>query len=316
MNQQPKKDYYKIIGVHPQSSPETIEAVFRMLAKRYHPDINKDPSASEKMKEINDAYDTLKDPSLKAEYDKEYGYNSCFTGTSRPHYPQPSPVEPTFWTSDDPVSLVPQKKIFAMLGGIFFALVLLGLISAVPKSNLFAHLPSVSEMIPDLPSLDLANKKGNDEKDSKPASATKQANSSQTNGSQQSISPSPTSEPNSTSSNNNQYSQAENYPTRCRQSAETRFVPGMEGITIVDPGWWIALLPSPTAIYGPQLATGTRFRTTDVPVCAYKEGSPSKAEILWWPVVLLSGNSAGVEGWIGESYPQTDGRYFYTIRPD
>jgi len=56
------KDYYRILGVSQAASSEDIQKAYRKLARQYHPDVNKSPSAEEKFKEINEAYEVLKDP--------------------------------------------------------------------------------------------------------------------------------------------------------------------------------------------------------------------------------------------------------------
>ncbi len=53
------KDYYKILGVKRDSSEEDIKKAYRNLAKQYHPDVNKEPGAEDKFKEINEAYDAI-----------------------------------------------------------------------------------------------------------------------------------------------------------------------------------------------------------------------------------------------------------------
>ncbi|MGQ9638565.1 MAG: DnaJ domain-containing protein [Thermodesulfobacteriota bacterium] len=65
-----QKDYYKILGVQRTSTPQEIKEAYRKLAFQYHPDRNKgDPSALEKMKEINEAYAVLSDPKKRNDYD-------------------------------------------------------------------------------------------------------------------------------------------------------------------------------------------------------------------------------------------------------
>lgn len=67
------KDYYQILGVDRKASEEEMKKAFRKLAMQYHPDRNKDdPTAEEKFKEVNEAYDVLKDPQKRAAYD-HYG---------------------------------------------------------------------------------------------------------------------------------------------------------------------------------------------------------------------------------------------------
>jgi DnaJ-class molecular chaperone len=74
MNQ---KDYYDILGVDRDASQQAIKEAYRKLAFQYHPDRNKgDPAATEKMKDINEAYAVLSDVSKRREYDllrSQYG---------------------------------------------------------------------------------------------------------------------------------------------------------------------------------------------------------------------------------------------------
>ncbi len=62
-------DYYEILQVHYLAEPEVIEAAYKKLAQKYHPDLNKSPQAIEKMKQINIAHDVLCDPVKRRDYD-------------------------------------------------------------------------------------------------------------------------------------------------------------------------------------------------------------------------------------------------------
>ena len=67
------QDYYSILGVGKQATQEEIKKVFRKLARKYHPDVNPgDAAATEKFKEISEAYEVLSDPEKRRKYD-EFG---------------------------------------------------------------------------------------------------------------------------------------------------------------------------------------------------------------------------------------------------
>ncbi|MBE6108079.1 MAG: molecular chaperone DnaJ [Erysipelotrichaceae bacterium] len=65
-----KRDYYEVLGLSKGASDAEIKKAYRSLAKKYHPDMNKEPGAEEKFKEINEAYEVLSDPQKKATYDQ------------------------------------------------------------------------------------------------------------------------------------------------------------------------------------------------------------------------------------------------------
>ena len=75
-----KKDYYEVLGVDKNASDEEIKRAFRVLAKKYHPDVNKEPGAEEKCKEIGEAYSVLSDPNKRKQYD-QFGH-AAFDGAS------------------------------------------------------------------------------------------------------------------------------------------------------------------------------------------------------------------------------------------
>ncbi len=63
------KDYYKILGVSRDASAEEIKRAYRKLARKYHPDVSKEPNAEAQFKEVNEANEVLKDAKKRAEYD-------------------------------------------------------------------------------------------------------------------------------------------------------------------------------------------------------------------------------------------------------
>ena len=64
------KDHYSVLGVPRTAKPDEIQRAYRKLARKYHPDVNHEPDAADKFKEIGEAYDTLSDPETRAGYDR------------------------------------------------------------------------------------------------------------------------------------------------------------------------------------------------------------------------------------------------------
>jgi curved DNA-binding protein len=63
------KDYYKILGVSRDASKDDIKQAYRRLARKYHPDVSREPDAEARFKEVNEANEVLKDPEKRAAYD-------------------------------------------------------------------------------------------------------------------------------------------------------------------------------------------------------------------------------------------------------
>lgn len=74
-----KKDYYEVLGVQKNASASEIKKAYRKLAKKYHPDISSETNASEKFKEVNEAYQVLSDTQKKQNYD-QFGHKGANFG--------------------------------------------------------------------------------------------------------------------------------------------------------------------------------------------------------------------------------------------
>src|SRR3954464_10019383 len=64
------RDYYDALGVPRDASAEDIRRAYRNLARQYHPDVNKEPGAEDRFKEISEAYEVLRDSEKRQRYDR------------------------------------------------------------------------------------------------------------------------------------------------------------------------------------------------------------------------------------------------------
>lgn len=76
-----KRDYYEVLGLSKSASKDEIKSAYRRLAKKYHPDLNHEPDAADKFKEVQEAYDVLYDDNKRAQYDR-FGFAAFQNGDS------------------------------------------------------------------------------------------------------------------------------------------------------------------------------------------------------------------------------------------
>lgn len=88
----PKRDYYKILGVEKTANQEKIKSAFRTLARKYHPDVNKEPDAEERFKEINEAFMVLSDEEKRSVYDR-FGHEGLRSAGGMPDWNTIDPFE-------------------------------------------------------------------------------------------------------------------------------------------------------------------------------------------------------------------------------
>ena len=88
----PGRDFYDILGVSRDASQDDIQRAYRRLARTYHPDVNKDPGAEDRFKDISEAYDVLSDPQTRRRYD---AFGADFRQV-------PEDVDPETWRGPGP----------------------------------------------------------------------------------------------------------------------------------------------------------------------------------------------------------------------
>ncbi len=88
----PKRDYYEVLGLNKSASQDEIKSAFRNFARKYHPDVNKEPDAEERFKEINEAFMVLSDEEKRSIYDR-FGYEGLRSAGGMPDWNTIDPFE-------------------------------------------------------------------------------------------------------------------------------------------------------------------------------------------------------------------------------
>jgi DnaJ domain len=112
-------DLYEVLQLHHTAEPEIIEAAYRRLARKYHPDVNQSPDAAARMAAISSAYKVLSDPAKRAEYDRwraslQGNVGSLDPSQQRPVAREPVLVQPAgdWWLGPLIVGFSPVSLIF------------------------------------------------------------------------------------------------------------------------------------------------------------------------------------------------------------
>jgi len=88
-----KRDFYDVLGVSRNATADELKKAYRTLAKKYHPDQNQgDKEAEQRFKELNEAYDVLKDEQSRAAYD-QFGHAAFDGGMGGPRGAAPEPLQ-------------------------------------------------------------------------------------------------------------------------------------------------------------------------------------------------------------------------------
>ena len=84
-----QEDYYKVLQVDPAADPDIIAVAYKRRARKYHPNTNPSPEATHRMQALNTAYQILRDPSTRAQYDRERAAQAFWSAPWDAEAPRP-----------------------------------------------------------------------------------------------------------------------------------------------------------------------------------------------------------------------------------
>lgn len=126
-------DFYQVLGVRPDATPEEIRAAYYRLARTCHPDVSTLPDAEERMRRVNEAYELLSDPERRAAYDRKRGCPEPAPAQRAWEAPSAAPVrsdDPRYSrTRQEPVQ--PRNRTVPFAAAFWISLLLAGLLATV-----------------------------------------------------------------------------------------------------------------------------------------------------------------------------------------